>query len=344
MTLPPSNLSPNAGSFDQPMTRLEELLADRASVGLNDGEEAELRRLLVTAGTTEDASMDLAAAAFARAMTPTAETIAMPQSLIHALDREAEAWCAGVQSNNEAVVARIHTSTGRSSLTGLTDVGRGRLIRTPFKRFTREYGGWIAAAACLCFGVYSWNINNHQPSGQMNPAGPGKVETAGIVPTSISGPIEKLAKGLQQRAVDRMNDWFNRGHAWETVTLGSATPDAGADVTVGEVLWNPDDGTGVLRIKGIDDKAGTSRTFRVNVVCAKTGKRIPIETGAITLRPGQKDVLLPLDAPTKEMVRDASAFVVSVCSQGPMGVAQTEGIVGIGGAVETLNQPEVDGG
>jgi hypothetical protein len=326
------------------MTRLEELLADRATVGLNDGEEMELRRLLVAAGTTEDASMDLAAAAFARAMTPTAETIAMPQSLIHALDREAEAWCAGVQSNNEAVVARIHTSAGRSRLTGLTDVGRGRLVRTPFKRFTREYGGWLAAAACFCFGIYAWNTNRNQPNSPVTSTGPGKVETAGIVPTSLTGPIEKLAKGLQQRAVDRMNDWFNRGHAWETVTLGSATPDSSADVTVGEVLWNPDDGTGVLRIKGLDGNAGTSRTFRVNIVCAKTGKRVPIETGTITLRPGQKDVLLPLDAPTQELVRDAAAFVVSVCSQGPMGVAQTEGILGIGGAVETLNQPEVDGG
>ncbi|MBY0308683.1 MAG: hypothetical protein K2Q09_08070, partial [Phycisphaerales bacterium] len=119
-----SNFPPNEGSFDLPPTRLDELLADRATAGLSDAEEIELTRLLTAAGTTDDISIDLAAAAVACASVPEARSIALPDSLVHALDREAEAWCAGVGSHR-VEPARVHGSSLRS------EVGRGHALRTP---------------------------------------------------------------------------------------------------------------------------------------------------------------------------------------------------------------------
>jgi hypothetical protein len=330
----PTNHHPNEGPFDQPVTRLDELLADRAVQGLTESEAIELRRLLTTAGKAEDSSLDLAAAASMSALYPHDQHIEVPASLLAALDREGEAWCGGVQSCDQ-VAGRIHERSGR-----LTDVGQGRLFRTPFKRFTREYGGWIAAAACLCFGVYAIGTRGAAAPSDSNSANIASSLTKPI--ETIARPLEDVALGLRQRAVERLNRWFNNHQAPDIVPLGTASPDAGPDVAVGEVMWNAEEGTGVLRIKGVEDaKIGENRTYRVNVLCAKTGKRIPIETGTVTFHRGQKDVLVPLDSPPGgREIHDGSAFVVSVCSQGPMGVSQSEGIVGIGGSVESLNRAQ----
>ena len=326
MTAVPPNQSPNDGPLGQPISRLDELLADRAAAGLGESEQAELCRLLTAAGKAEDASLDLAAAACDRAFNPGDCNVELPASLLASLDREGEAWCGGVHSHDD-VAGRIHEPTPFRS-----DVGRGHAVRTPFKRFTREYGGWLAAAACLCFGVYTWNnrtvhttVIKEKDTAMVDPAPP-------VLQASLFEPV-----------VDRLNRWFNKGSKIDLVALGSATPEASTDVAVGQVMWNPEEGSGVLQIKGDDAKAATSHSYRVSVRCPKSGKQVTVETGAVTLHPGQKDVVVPIN-PT-ETLRGAASFVVSVCSQGPMGVSQSEGVVGIGGPMgDSMVQPSHEGG
>lgn len=319
---PPANQSPNDGPFNTPISRVDELLADRAVQGLADDEEIELRRLLTAAGKAEDLTLDLAAAACDSALYPTDQHIEMPASLLAALDREGEAWSNGVKSGAARVV---YPYTGQ-----LTDVGQGRLLRTPFKRFTREYGGWLAAAACLCFGIYAWNTRNEATPD----LGPGK--------TISAGPPPFLARPLEL-ASERINRWFNESKESRIIPLGAAAPDAGPDVAVGEVAWSAEDGNGLLHIKNPDEsKVGTSRSYRVSVRCSKSGKLTTIETGAVTFKPGQREVVVPI-SPT-EQLHGAAAFVVSVCTPGPMGVPLSEGVIGVGGSLsDTGGSPEAEG-
>lgn len=315
MTPTPSNQHPNGHGPDQPISRLNELLADRAVQGLSEGEQSELRQLLAAAGKAEDTTLDLAAAACDRAFNHADTAVELPASLLAALDREGDAWCAGVSS--QSVAGRIHDRAPFRS-----DVGRGHAVRTPFKRFTREYGGWLAAAACLAFGIYT--LSTQPTPGTTGPA-PFK---GAIIADSLTRPIENMALSLRQRAVERLERWFKSGSDFKLVPLATATPDAGTDLAVGQVMWNAEEGTGVLQIKGLDEsKTTASRTYRINVYDAKTGKQMAIQTGTVTLHPGQKDVIVPIDSDA--LIRDAAAFVVSVCSQGPMGVPQNEGVVGI---------------
>lgn len=309
----PSNQPPNDGPFNPPMSRLDELLADRAVQGLDDGEEIELRRLLTAAGKAEDKSLDLAAAACDGALYPTEQHIEMPASLLAALDREGEAWCNGV-SSGEARVAYPYTGK-------MTDVGQGRLIRTPFKRFTREYGGWLAAAACLTFGIYAWNTRN-TVAPDMGPGPRPFEQEAGLGNQFLARPLEL--------ASERINRWFNEAKQPKLIPLGVATPDAGKDVAIGEVAWNDKDGNGLLYLKNPEGlKSPVKQSYRVNVRCATSGKQTTIETGAITFHPGQKEVVVPISP--DEMLHGVAAFVVSVCTPGPMGVSQSEGVIGIGG-------------
>jgi len=313
MTLPTSNQPPNDGPVDQPLSRLDELLADRAAGALGEGDGAELRRLLASAGKAEDESLDLAAAACSRALNPHDSTIELPASLLAALDREAEAWSNGVHSHDH-VAGRIHEPGWRS------DVGKGHALRTPYKRFMREYGGWFAAAACLCFGVYAWNNRAVAPAPSAAP--PVTTMSAGLTPAPLVSAVE--------RAVERVDRWMNSGSKIDVVPLGSATPDASADVAVGQVMWNPEEGSGVLQIKP-EATVGGTHAYRVSVRCAKSGRQVTVETGSVTLQPGQKDVVVPITP--GEALKGSAAFVVSLCSTGPLGVTQCEGVVGLGGAV-----------
>ncbi|MDP1661011.1 MAG: hypothetical protein Q8L55_03765 [Phycisphaerales bacterium] len=322
------NQSPNDGPADQPISRLDELLADRAIGGLGDGEHAELARLLASAGKAEDSSLDLAAAACSAAFNPDDSSVELPASLLAALGREGEAWCGGVHSQ-DGLAGRIGASS-RSA--------RHSAVRTPVvmgRRFSREYGGWLAAAACLVFGVYSWNTRDMGDDSQMGPPRPAIMNaSADLTPKFLARPFELAA--------DRLDRWFNesKGPNIQVVPLGSAVPDAGTDVAVGQVMWNPEDGSGVLQINGLEDaRMSAKRTYRVSVRCSKSGKQVTVETGSVTLHPGQTEVVVAINPPV--MVHGAAAFVVSVCSQGLMGVSQSEGVIGIGGVLgEGASQPE----
>ncbi|HZW06358.1 MAG TPA: hypothetical protein VFF65_04475 [Phycisphaerales bacterium] len=320
MTAMPPNQSPNDGAVGQPISRLDELLADRAVTGLGESEQAELCRLLTAAGKAEDTSLDLAAAACSQAFNPADRDIAIPASLLAALDREAEAWCGGVHAHDgDQIAGRITRH----------NPGRGSIVRTPFKRFTREYGGWLAAAACLCFGVYAWNSRATPSDSFVGPPRP-EASIASLFPL--------------EGAMERIDRWFNspKGPKLEVVPLGAAAPDAGTDVAVGQVTWNADEGSGVLQINGLDNaKVASNHSYRVNVRCPKSGRQVTVETGSVTLHPGQKEVVVPIN-PT-EVVRGSAAFIVSVCSQGPMGVTQSEGVVGFGGVVSDGVQPDTGG-
>ncbi|HYD01364.1 MAG TPA: hypothetical protein VEB22_09075 [Phycisphaerales bacterium] len=319
------NQSPNDGPVAQPISRLDELLADRAVTGIGESEQAELCRLLTAAGKAEDTSLDLAAAACSQGLNPADRAVELPASLLAALDREAEAWCGGMHAHDDDQIAG-QIGGGRSR----HNPGRGNIVRTPFKRFTREYGGWLAAAACLCFGVYAWNNRTAAPAVVMGPPKPAD-NTAVASLFAFEGAIERI---------DR---WFNSSKAkLEVVPLGAATPDAGADVAVGQVTWNTDEGSGVLQINGLDNaKVASNHSYRVNVRCPKSGRQVTVETGSVTLHPGQKEVFVPITP--MEVVKGSAAFIVSVCSQGPMGVTQSEGVVGFGGAVSEGVQPDAGG-
>lgn len=88
--------------------------------------------------------------------------------------------------------------------------------------------------------------------------------------------------------------------------------------------WRPED----QRARQVQSRrpAQAARTASASV-CPKSGQARSIETDTITFHPGQKDVLIPIDS--NVLINDAAAFVVSICSQGPLGVTQSRGIVGI---------------
>jgi hypothetical protein len=114
--------------------RLSELLIDRATVGLNEREAAELRRLLESAGTRDDLSFDLTAAAIDLAVGREQAT-PLPEALKQRVMADAMASFA-IEPRGHGVVSRPPPQS-----TGLR---------------TRDLIGLLAIAASLLVALWAW--------------------------------------------------------------------------------------------------------------------------------------------------------------------------------------------
>jgi hypothetical protein len=111
--------------------RMDELLADRALVGLSPREELELERLALETGVAPDARYDLAAAALELALARTVEP--MPADVCARLD----------------VLAREFVPTRPA-------VQPTARIQAPSPRRLPSVAGWLLAAAALVVALLAW--------------------------------------------------------------------------------------------------------------------------------------------------------------------------------------------
>lgn len=311
---------------DLPLTRLDELLADRAVGSLTQAEAAELRQLLNRAGKSEDNSLEIAAAAFDRALEP-ARGVVIPDDLIERIEREGSAWCAGVASARENVLARLGSSGSR-----LLD---SRAVRTPMvmgHRYLREWSGWIATAACLGFGAFMFagRFNAPAPTGNdvaERVAAP--QQRAVLIPEPIAGPVQRLAEDMTARAFERLGRIFS-GPSGDVVIvpIGKAAPDAGDEVTIGEVVWSRREGAGVVRLSNIKPAESAGKNLQLWVFDSARGQKHPINAGVVPIRPGQTDVLVTLDPSMP--IADAAAFVVTLEPPGGSVVAERDNMLAVG--------------
>lgn len=313
---------PHYSDDSLPLSRLEELLADRAVGPLSPAETKELRTLLNRAGKADDFSFDLAAAAMDRAIEPL-EGVEIPAELIARLDAGGAAWSAAVQSAEETVLARLGQTPGR--------VLEHRAVRTPVvmgHRYMREWSGWVAAAACLAFGVFVY----FQPRGTESTSGKpttGPQANATLGPDVILSPVQRLTEDLGARAIARLNRYIS-GTTTDLVVvpIGKAAPEAGDDVTVGQVYWNRKESSGVVRISNLRPEQVAGKNLQLWVFDSARGQKHPVSGGIVPVKSGQTEILVPLDPSLS--ISDAAAFVVTLESPGGSIVADRDNMVALG--------------
>lgn len=313
------SVEPHHPDDSLPLSRLEELLADRAVGPLSPAEAKELRTLLNRAGKADDFSLDLAAAAMDRAIEPL-EGVEIPAELIARIDAGGAAWSAAVQSAEETVLARLGQTPGR--------VLEHRAVRTPVvmgHRYMREWSGWIAAAACLAFGVFVY----FQPRAGSPSADGTKVITTTVVPSDLVAPVQKFTEDLSARALARLNRYVS-GTTTDLVVvpIGKAAPESGSDVTVGQVYWNRKESSGVVRISNLRAEQVAGKNLQLWVFDSARGQKYPVSGGIVPVKAGQTDILVPLDPSLS--ISDAAAFVVTLESPGGSIVADRDNMVALG--------------
>jgi hypothetical protein len=118
-------------SVEMLRTRMDELLADRALVGLSPREELELERLALETGVAPDTRYDVAAAA-------------LELALAHA----AEPLPAGVRARLDALAREFVPATPA--------VAPSARIPAPARRKLPAVAGWLLAAAALVVALLAW--------------------------------------------------------------------------------------------------------------------------------------------------------------------------------------------
>jgi hypothetical protein len=342
------------------------LLADLASQGLDPAESARLAALLAHAGGGEaqaqaeggDESLERAAAALDRALFAEADARVaqeVPAHLLAALEREGQAWTAGLKagatSNRQGVLARIGGDPLGAVQGAVTSVMDARSVRGPMvmgRRYLREWSGWLAAAACLGLAALTWNYRA-RPSAEgtavLSGAGLGGggqaagVAGTSLLPSDLLRPVERFAEDLGLRATQRLNRFMSDPHSdLVIVPIGKARPVAEVEVGVGEVVWNRADGSGVLRLRADDPATLKGGHFQLWIFDTARNEHLPIDGGVIEVRPGQSEVLVPID-PSLPVGR-AAAFVVTREPAGGSVVSSRQRMVAVGVA-EGMAPPPV---
>ncbi|MGE3107365.1 MAG: anti-sigma factor [Phycisphaerales bacterium] len=237
--------------------RLMDLLADRASSGLNEIEAAELDVLFVEAGVDDDDSIDLAAAALTRGLVaPSAHPI--PMDLRAKLIQAATSEVASARAIRAA-------SSGPAATTP-----RSGTIPSP-RRTPRlvVWGGWLAAAACLTLAALLW----------VRSAGQGGAISA----------IE-LARSIDAAPGTVSRDWG----AWPAKPSDQGgVPFAGAADIKGRVVWNQQLQKGYMVFRGAPANDPASRQYQLWII--DKAQNHPIDGGVFDIA-ATGEVIVPIDA------------------------------------------------
>jgi|GEM_PF-540387 len=344
--------------------RIDELLIDRATQGLDAEQEAELRMLLEQSGRALDESYELLAASLMNAIEPPAEDDVLSVQLRNRILAAGDAWLATRDETLERAVGqsadaspfgRPFTLTDR--LGTLQQSGRTaqvqpansrervrfavRLGRMPL--INRTSAGWMAAAACLALAVFGWLRPGASPSGTLiadrSPVSAGPAEPS-IGVASLESPVDIAADW--ERFVSENHDDLRlmplgmTGSALAAIgtqsepEVGPPVPAtiAAAAAPVGEVVWSSARQQGFVRLSGLPPLERPGDQYQLWIVDALRSEAQPISAGVFDVRSGGGQIMLPLR--TSVRVDHALRVAITVERSGGAVVPSLDSIVVIG--------------
>ncbi len=277
--------------------RAQELLYDRATVGLDDAQAAELASL----GVEDDISFELAAASVDLA---TVQHVEMPAGVADkilmavgippasASLSQVPATLAGVapprpmpqpQPQREAPVIPITSAPRRS---------RAPMIFAS-----------AAAAACLALaiGAVLWARDK-------------KPEV--VVKEIIKVPVQPGPAEARQQLLDEAKD--------VTTLAWSATKDPAGTAASGDVVWSASKQKGFMRFKGLEPNDPTKTQYQLWIFDKNRDEKFPVDGGVFDVG-SNGEVIVAISA--KLAVADPTLFAVTVEAPGGVVVSKRERIV-----------------
>ena len=275
--------------------RAQELLYDRATIGLDDAQAAELAAL----GVEDDISFDLAAASVDLA---TMQIVEMP---------------AGVADKILATVGIPPASAQLSQVPGtLAGIAPPRPVAMPQpqpreapvipitsapRRSRAPMVFALVAAACLALaiGAVLW------ARGQK----PEKIEVVRV-------PVQPSPAEARQQLLDQATD--------VTTLAWSATPDPAATGASGDVVWSASKQKGFMRFKGLAPNDPTKTQYQLWIFDKNRDEKYPVDGGVFDV--GSNGEVIVTISP-RLRVSDPTLFAVTVEAPGGVVVSKRERIV-----------------
>lgn len=319
---------------DAQKKRAQELLADRATDGLDAQGEAELRSIFGprwVAGRDDIDGFEIAAAAVHLSATR-GRLEAMPPHLAQAIAARAGATIP--MASVAQVPASLPPASLPASVTGPPAAGpqavagqghtmlmppRERLAEVvPLKKPSPVLRAlpWIAAAACFAFAVTAWLVR-------------------GPVKSTLARPFEYRSPVMMPSAPAPVDLASARADLLKTATdaveiAWSAGKDPADAQASGDVVWSDKEQRGFMRFKGVatnDPKVGQ---YQLWIFDAERDDKFPVDGGVFDV--GSGEIIVPIKA--KLDVKKAKLFAVTAEKPGGVVVSKRERLV-VTAAVKT---------
>jgi hypothetical protein len=166
--------------------------------------------------------------------------------------------------------------------------------------------GWLAAAAALAIALIGWWPRLMEPA--PSPAPAAVVESTDPV---AAPSVAELRDALLA--------------APETLTLPWATTEDKASVAAsGDVVWNGNEQSGFMRIRGLEANDSTATQYQLWIFDRQRDERYPVDGGVFDV-PASGEAIVAIDA--KVRVGEAYLFAVTVEKPGGAVVSDRERIV-----------------
>lgn len=283
---------------------LLDLLAERATDGLDAASAARLEKLLAEADEGED-HFDLAAASLELARVAADENAEdLPAAARERLRREARRFAAGLPPSGVTPLERpVPRSRFRPDAAGDTS-----LLRAPWLP-------WLVAAVLFVAAATGWwRVLVLSRSGDLRPTPPVVAAPAGVSPALI--PQDRSPE-LARAAL-----LASSGHTPPLPFAG--TPDPAAQGVTGDVVWSPERQRGFLRFQNLPGNDPKVYQYQLWIFDATRDDRYPIDGGVFDV-PATGEVVIPIEA--KLEVREAALFAITIEKPGGAVVSSRERLV-----------------
>ncbi|MCO6510408.1 MAG: anti-sigma factor [Aridibacter famidurans] len=277
---------------DNARERMLELLADRAIFGLDQAEQAELKRLESQfPELASDVSFERAAAAYSLGSLGKVES--MPASLRAKIEADA----AGIIAREQAITAVSEPEAEPAPVAAVE-------FRKPGFSFPQWLGWGVAFAACALLVINVW-LTRSQTSSPVAEATP--------TPEATREPslIEKK-RALIASAVD-------------LVRTNWSAPTEDGEVG-GEVVWSDSQQQGYMTFRGLDVNDASKEQYQLWIFDETQDEATPVDGGVFDIDE-QGEVTVPIDAKLK--VDNPKMFAITVEKPGGVVVSKREKIVAI---------------
>jgi hypothetical protein len=280
--------------------RLCDLLAARATEGLDPAEQDELNELTANYPDLDPEEIDRVAASLAVAGL---RVEPMPAALRARVEADAEAWFRGRdEAPHSASVTPLPTRP----------------------RPVTAWGGWFAAAAALVLAITGWLQVDRMDSERAALAARQQALEAATARLERDLAQKEAALAAQQepppaRLLDEL-----AGRPGTRVIPWSATDDPAAGGAEGAVVWNGEAQAGVMRFRGLQPNDPTTTQYQLWIFDAGRDDRFPVDGGVFDVPPGAEETLVPIRA--RLPVGEAVLFAITVEPAGGVVVSTRERI------------------
>lgn len=274
-----------------------DLLAKKATEGLDPKEQIELDRLLVDAGIQDDGSFDIAAAAVGLSDLKMDEPL--PEHLFAKIAQSGDDFINSLGAKPQSAINPVKPEAEDEYQTVFT--------ANPPRRSWNWLGWAVAAAACIALAINVW-FTRFSPNEVVDlpkpPATPQKLSVEQEFAQLISDPANAITA------------------KW----TAPPTPPAEFKDVSGDVVWSDDKQKGFMRLKGLPVNDKTKSTYQLWIFDKTQDAKTPIDGGTFDVDTNG-ELIIPINAKLK--AQGPALFAITVEKPGGVVVSKRDKIAAL---------------